>query len=135
MTETAELARPECLRLLGKETVGRVVFTSQALPAAEPVDYILDSGEVIFHIPHDGPLATAIRNSVVGFQVDHVDPITHLGWSVRGIGSTYEVTDPSRRAMLATHTQACGPDATTRTIALPLERLIGHRIRRAITVQ
>jgi hypothetical protein len=135
MTETVELTRAECLQLLGKEAVSRVVSTSEAMPAAEPVDYILDSGEVIFHVPRDGPLAEATRHAVVGFQADDIDPTTHISCSVLGVGQTYEVTNPSRYATLATRTPAWGPDSTTRTIALPLQRLTGHQIRRAVTVR
>ena len=42
-----ELDRGECLRLLGKSTVGRVVFTEGALPAAHPLTYLIDDEEVI----------------------------------------------------------------------------------------
>ena len=34
--ELGQLDRGECLRLLGKSTIGRVVFTEGALPAAHP---------------------------------------------------------------------------------------------------
>ena len=132
MTETIELTRAQCLQLLREETVGRVVFTSEAMPAAEPVDYILDSDEIIFHVPRDSPLATATRHTVIGFQTDDIDPTTHIGWSVLGIGETYEITDPDRHATLATRTPAWSPDSSARTIALPLQRLSGHKIRPAV---
>jgi nitroimidazol reductase NimA-like FMN-containing flavoprotein (pyridoxamine 5'-phosphate oxidase superfamily) len=132
VTETAELTVAECLRLLRAGTIGRVVFTSAAMPAAEPVGYILDRDEVVFCVPQDGPLSMATRNAVVGFQADDVDPTTHIGWSVLGIGRTYEVTDPHRRAALAALAADARPwrsDATSRTIALPLQQLSGHQIR------
>lgn len=132
MTETAELTETECLRLLGTGTVGRLVFTEAAMPAAAPVGYLLDGDEVIFRVPRDGPLAAATRNLVIGFQTDDIDPTTHRGWSVLGVGRTYEVTDPSRRAVYE-HTPRWDPAATMpiarmSIIALPLRRLGGHRI-------
>jgi len=45
--ELVELDRGECLRLLGKSTVGRVVFTEGALPAAHPVTYLLDDEDLL----------------------------------------------------------------------------------------
>jgi hypothetical protein len=133
VTETVELTRAECLRLLGEETVGRVVFTAAAMPAAEPVDYILHSGELIFQVPLKGPLATATRNAVVGFQVDDIDPTTHAGWSVTGIGQTYEVTDMGRRGALASNAPGWDPDMLA--IALPLQQLSGHQIKLGTTVR
>jgi nitroimidazol reductase NimA-like FMN-containing flavoprotein (pyridoxamine 5'-phosphate oxidase superfamily) len=129
VTETAELTEAECLRLLGGREVGRVVFSSAAMPAAEPVSYILSGNEIIFRVPQDGPLSVATRNAVVGFQADDVDAITHVGWTVLGIGRTYEVTDPDRHAALAADTPESGPDTASRTVALPLQQVSGHQIR------
>src|SRR5437660_880425 len=36
------LSRDECLRLLGQVPVGRIVFTRQALPAVEVVNFAMD---------------------------------------------------------------------------------------------
>jgi nitroimidazol reductase NimA-like FMN-containing flavoprotein (pyridoxamine 5'-phosphate oxidase superfamily) len=129
VTDTAELTKADCLRLLGTQTVGRVVFTSAAMPAAEPVSYILHGNEIIFRVPADGPLATGTRNAVIGFQADDIDPTTRLGWSVLGIGHTHEITDLARRTAVATDTPSWGPDTTSRTIALPLQHLSGHPIQ------
>jgi hypothetical protein len=124
-----ELDRDECLRLLAKAVIGRVIFTHAALPAAQPVPYLLDGEEILFRAPAASTLATATRHAVVGFQADDINPATHTGWSILGIGHTHEVTDPQRLAKLAQHpptTSAATP--TTRAIAIPLQRLTGQRL-------
>jgi len=106
--ELVELDRGECLRLLGKSTVGRVVFTEGALPAAHPVTYLLDDEdllddeEVIFRTGAGSKLAAAARHHIVGFQADEIDSYTRIGWSVLGVGEAYEVVTPIRLAGLAT---------------------------------
>ena len=128
-TELGELDRGECLRLLGKSTIGRVVFTEGALPAAHPVTYLLDDEEVIFRTAAGGKLAAASRHHVVGFQADEIDPRTHTGWSVLGVGQAYEVVTPTRLAELAAHQPAPWiPYRTGHTIAIPLQRLTGRRL-------
>jgi nitroimidazol reductase NimA-like FMN-containing flavoprotein (pyridoxamine 5'-phosphate oxidase superfamily) len=119
--EPADLTRDGCLRLLGAATVGRIVFTEAAMPAVEPVGYRLDGEEVVFHVAHGGTLAVATKNAVVGFQVDSIDLETDTGWSVLGIGKAYEVVDPDRLAR--------GRAGTRLVVAVPMERLSGHRLR------
>ncbi|NMH97566.1 pyridoxamine 5'-phosphate oxidase family protein [Pseudonocardia acidicola] len=135
MTETAEvvelveLDRGECRHLLTRGVVGRVVFTDAAMPAAEPVNYIVDGEEVIFRSAGGSKLAAATRRAVVAFQVDEIDPSTHTGWSVLGVGEAYEVTDADRLAELAERLPApWAPGHIAHTIAVPLLRLTGRRL-------
>ncbi|MGH3629454.1 MAG: pyridoxamine 5'-phosphate oxidase family protein, partial [Sciscionella sp.] len=55
----APLDRLECLRLLATQAVGRVVFTSHALPAIQPVRFRLHRGAVYFMVGSHGPLAAS----------------------------------------------------------------------------
>ena len=128
--ELGELDRGECLRLLGKSTVGRVVFTEGALPAAHPVTCLLDDEEVIFRTGVGSTLAAAAaRHHIVGFQADEIDPYTCTGWSVLGVGEAYEVVTPTRLAELAARQPVPWiPDRTEHTIAIPLQRLTGRRL-------
>ena len=41
------LSRDECLRLVGQVPVGRIVYTRQALPAVELVNFALDDGDIV----------------------------------------------------------------------------------------
>ncbi len=88
-----ELSRTECLRLLATVTIGRICFTRQALPAVEPVNFVLDDGTIAFGTDADGRLAAAVRHAVVAFQADALDPVLRSGWSVAVVGRCEEVTD------------------------------------------
>ncbi|CAM5575734.1 pyridoxamine 5'-phosphate oxidase family protein [Streptomyces aurantiogriseus] len=96
-----ELGRQECLRLLAKVPVGRVVHTRKALPAVLPVNFCLDGdGAVLLCTSAASELARAIDGAVVAFEADEVDAVQHAGWSVVVIGSAAVVTDPSEYGRL-----------------------------------
>ena len=66
-----QLPRGECLRLMGSVAIGRIVYTRQALPAVELVNFALDHGEIV--VKTDGgrqKSAAATRNAVVAFEAD-----------------------------------------------------------------
>ena len=129
LVELIELDEAECLRLLAGCEIGRVVFTDAALPAAQPVTYLLDDEEIVFRTRGGSKLAAATRNAVVAFQVDQIDPGTRTGWTVLGVGEAYEVTVPDRLAELAERMPVpWAPDRTAHTIAIPLQRLTGRRL-------
>ena len=87
------LSRDECMRLMGSVPVGRIVYTRQALPAVEMVNFALVDGDIIIRTSSEGKLATATRGAVVAFEVDSVDLAEHSGWSVTIIGQARAVTD------------------------------------------
>lgn len=127
--ELVDLRREECLRLLAKAVVGRVVYTEGATPAADPVTYSLDRDEVVFRTADGSKLAAGSRHRVVGFEIDAYDVDSRTGWSVLGVGMAYEVTDPDRLAALGDHVPPpWAPDRTGHTIAVPLHRLTGRRL-------
>jgi uncharacterized protein len=129
IVDLIDLDEAECLRLLAGQEIGRVVFTDAALPAAQPVTYLLDDEEVVFRTGGGGKLAAATRNAVVAFQVDRVDAITRTGWTVLGVGKAYEVVVPARLAELAERMPVPWvPHRIAHTIAIPLQRLTGHRL-------
>ncbi|MFC5994360.1 pyridoxamine 5'-phosphate oxidase family protein [Pseudonocardia hispaniensis] len=127
--ELVPLDRAECLSLLLKSGVGRVVFTDAAMPAAHPVNYVLDGEEILFRTA-EGRTLTATNQAVVAFEIDQLDPVTRTGWSVLGVGQAYEVTDLDRLAALDGRAPvAWAPARTPHLIAVPLQRLTGRRLR------
>ncbi|MFC8244628.1 pyridoxamine 5'-phosphate oxidase family protein [Streptomyces chartreusis] len=97
-----DLQRQECLRLLAKVPVGRIVYTRHALPAVLPVNFCLEAdGAVLLRTAAASELACAIDGAVVAFEADEVDAATHSGWSVVVTGSATVVTDPAARERLA----------------------------------
>jgi nitroimidazol reductase NimA-like FMN-containing flavoprotein (pyridoxamine 5'-phosphate oxidase superfamily) len=95
-----ELDRWECLRLLAKTPVGRIVHTRQALPAVLPVNFALDDSGVVLRTSAASELIRAVDGAVVAFEADGVDTTVHSGWSVVVTGRAAVVTDPAEHARL-----------------------------------
>ncbi|MET8857743.1 pyridoxamine 5'-phosphate oxidase family protein [Streptomyces sp. NPDC004579] len=97
-----ELDRQECLRLMAKVPVGRVVYTRQALPAVLPVNFCLDTDDsVVLCTSSDSELVRAIDRVVVAFEADEFDAETRSGWSVVVTGRATVVTDRAEHERLA----------------------------------
>jgi uncharacterized protein len=88
-----QLTRDECLQLMASVPVGRIIYTRQALPAVELVNFALHDGDIIIRTDRSGKLAAATRGAVVAFEADRVDPDSRVGWSVTAIGQARGVTD------------------------------------------
>ena len=95
-----QLSRDECLRLMASVPVGRIIYTRQALPAVDLVNFTLDHGDIIISTDRSGKLAAAIRGAVVAFEADSLDPSGQAGWSVTVIGQSHEVTDAGEISQL-----------------------------------
>jgi len=87
------LTRGECMRLVGSVPLGRIVYTRQALPAVELVNFALADGDIVIRTDAGGKLAAATRGAVVAFEADSADPAIHAGWSVTVVGYSRAVTD------------------------------------------
>jgi hypothetical protein len=97
---TVELDPAEAMRLLGGVSLGRIVFTQQALPAIRPVNHIMHDGDIIVRTHKGAALAAYLQGSsapgvVVAYEADVIDPDTHTGWSVVATGYARLVTDPT----------------------------------------
>ena len=86
-------SRDECLRLMGSVSIGRIVYTREALPAVELVNFALVAGDVVIRTDASGKLAAATRGAVVAFEADSVDVAGQTGWSVTVVGQSRAVTD------------------------------------------
>lgn len=96
------LDRQECLRLLAKVPVGRVVYTRQALPAVLPVNFSLDTdSSVLLRTSASSDLVQAIDGVVVAFEADEFDAALQSAWSVIVTGRASVVTDPAEHERLA----------------------------------
>ncbi|MGW7404830.1 pyridoxamine 5'-phosphate oxidase family protein [Streptomyces sp. NPDC054833] len=96
-----ELGREECLRLLAKAPVGRIVHTRRALPAVLPVNFALDAdGAVVLRTSAASELVRAIEGTVVAFEADEVDAVAQSGWSVVVTGPATVVTDAAEHERL-----------------------------------
>lgn len=103
----AEISRAEALALLGSVSLGRIVFTRQALPTIRPVNHVLDRDEIVIRT-HAGAALTrhtgraGVGGVVVAYEAEAIDPDTHLGWSVIVTGYARLVTAPDDLARYRT---------------------------------
>jgi nitroimidazol reductase NimA-like FMN-containing flavoprotein (pyridoxamine 5'-phosphate oxidase superfamily) len=77
---------------LASVPLGRIVFTQAALPAVQPVNFMMAGDNVIIRTSAGSKLAAAVRNSVVAFEVDDYDAEKRLGWSVVIVGHARRVS-------------------------------------------
>lgn len=95
------LGRGDCIALMGSVPVGRVVFTDRALPAIQPVSFVLDGDDVIIATSPGSKLAAATRGAIVAFETDSFGPGSRTGWSVTVIGQARTVRDAAEIDRLA----------------------------------
>jgi nitroimidazol reductase NimA-like FMN-containing flavoprotein (pyridoxamine 5'-phosphate oxidase superfamily) len=87
------LSPGQCLRLLRRARVGRVVVNVDGVPAAFPVNFALLNDDIVFRTALGTKLTAALEGSVVGFEVDRIDPVFESGWSVLIQGTSAVITD------------------------------------------
>jgi hypothetical protein len=91
------LSGTECRDLLTTTSIGRVVLSIDAMPAAFPVNYAFSDETIVFRTSPGTKLSTALNGTVVAFEVDSFDPAERAGWSVLVVGSSRVVTQPAER--------------------------------------
>lgn len=87
------LNRRQCLDRLAQVRVGRLVFTEDALPAIQPVNFRLWRDDVVIRVAGGAKLEAATANQVVAFEADELDPDLRSGWSVTVVGHAEPVTE------------------------------------------
>ena len=123
------LGREECLRLLAAAPVGRLALHVRALPTILPVNHLVTPWGIVVRTSPGTKLDAALVNSVVAFEVDGFDVMSHTGWSVVVTGMASEITDPEalehvRRLPLP----RWAPGPGDRYVAISLELVDGRRI-------
>jgi uncharacterized protein len=135
-TNGLEVLTPQdCLRLLGSVPVGRIAYTDQALPAVQPVTFLLDNNAVLVRTGAGAQLASAARNAVVAFQVDQLDPESRSGWAVMVVGYAQEITDPDEVSRIKElPLRAWFTTERDHFIRVSIELIDGRRVRQDATL-
>lgn len=129
MPASGVIGREECLELLASAQIGRVVFTERALPAVQPVNFVVRDDAIVMSTAAGSRLAAAAGDTVLGFEVDDIDPELRAGWTVTVVGRSCLVRDPvevSALSGLPLIPWALG--RRTQFIKLGLELVHGRRI-------
>jgi hypothetical protein len=120
------LSTRECLRLLESANLGRIAITSGALPVILPINYRVDGDRILFRTSPGTKLDAATHNAVVAFEVDHVDPVYHSGWSVMVTGIATDVEEGSADDLWTIPRWAPGPEE--RLVAISINQISGRRV-------
>ncbi|GAA1835188.1 pyridoxamine 5'-phosphate oxidase family protein [Actinomadura chokoriensis] len=126
MDRPRDFTRDECLGLMDTVSIGRVVFTEQALPAVMPVAFVIDDGDAVICVPSESNLSAVTRGAIVAFEVDALDAAAPAGWAITVIGRARVDRDPGERVRQALQAWATGPQ--TEFIRISCQRLAGRRI-------
>ena len=98
-TEMLELDRAECVRLLAEGTLGRIVVNAphRPQPVIRPVSYVFDepSQSVLIRSGSGSKLFALLCTVRAAFEIDGIDPVGRVGWSVIIEGATEEITNPA----------------------------------------
>jgi nitroimidazol reductase NimA-like FMN-containing flavoprotein (pyridoxamine 5'-phosphate oxidase superfamily) len=123
------LSVDECLRLLETVSVGRVVFSDAALPAAQPVNFVPLRDGIVFGLGQGSPVAAAVEGDVVAFEADAYDEQRQTAWTVLVVGHAEEATDPeSLRAIAQRGPWPWAGGPAGRTVRVRYERVTGRRV-------
>ena len=123
------LEREECLRLAATGSIGRVVFTEQALPAITPVSFALKDDSIYLKASEGSKLANATNGSVVAFEVDEFDPEFRRGWSVVFVGKATPVSEPAKlQELSALPLRGWDSRNSHRLIEVKIELVNGRRL-------
>ena len=80
-----------CWELLRANEVGRLAVSILDHPDIFPVNYVVDSGAVVFRTAEGTKLAAAVLGRAVAFEVDGYDPDSGEAWSVVIKGAATEI--------------------------------------------
>ncbi|KUH95099.1 pyridoxamine 5'-phosphate oxidase family protein [Mycobacterium neumannii] len=128
--ELETLNRRQCLDLLGGVRVGRLVFTEDALPAVQPVNFRLWHDDVVIRVAGGPKLAAATDNQVVAFQADELDADLRTGWSVTVVGHAEPITDVDELVELSgTFLQPWVDGRRDHFVRIRTEKMTGRRFR------
>jgi nitroimidazol reductase NimA-like FMN-containing flavoprotein (pyridoxamine 5'-phosphate oxidase superfamily) len=126
----------ECLRLISPGGIGRLAYTGRYGLTVFPVNYKLHDGSIVFRTsqgsPTDEDLRTGIANAEyeVAFEIDEVDPVSEVGWSVLIQGSAHHMATEAERAAVresGVEPWAAGP--REHAIRITPTRITGRRLR------
>ena len=125
-----ELSRTEALQLLASVSVGRLVFTHQALPAIRPVNHLIEADTIVIGLTAGSAFAVSLRagGTVVAYEADSLDLAERSGWTVIvvGVARIETAADAVRRYRAQLRPWLSG--AMTDVITISSEIVTGYRL-------
>jgi nitroimidazol reductase NimA-like FMN-containing flavoprotein (pyridoxamine 5'-phosphate oxidase superfamily) len=123
------LEESECRSLLTTAPIGRLAFTEGALPAIQPVHFVVVDHQIIIPTRMGSKVAAASRGAVVAFEVDEFDADARTGWDVTVIGPSRVVEHPDQvRALDRLGVRAWAPPDVPCYVAVQMSIVRGRRL-------
>lgn len=92
-TDFENLTEHDCLALLGSVSIGRLLFTENALPAVRTVRFTTADHRIVLRAT-EGSWADRLDGTLVAFTADQINPDTQTGWTVLVHGTARRTTHP-----------------------------------------
>ncbi|MEV0673139.1 pyridoxamine 5'-phosphate oxidase family protein [Mycobacterium sp. NPDC050441] len=129
-SELGVLTRRQCLDLLEGVRVGRLVFTEDALPAVQPVNFRVWHDDVVIRVAGGPKLIAATDHQVVAFEADELDADLRTGWSVTIVGHAEHITDVDEQVEVAgTFVQPWAEGRRDHFVRIRSEKVTGRQLR------
>ncbi|MBP2450695.1 pyridoxamine 5'-phosphate oxidase family protein [Mycolicibacterium lutetiense] len=129
-SELGVLTRRQCLDLLEGVRVGRLVFTEDALPAVQPVNFRVWHDDVVIRVAGGPKLVAATDHQVVAFEADELDADLRTGWSVTIVGHAEHITDVDEQVQVAgTFVQPWAEGRRDHFVRIRSEKVTGRQLR------
>ncbi|MGW5383136.1 pyridoxamine 5'-phosphate oxidase family protein [Nocardia sp. NPDC003963] len=132
-----EIGRAEALRLLGSTSLGRIVYTDDALPAVRAVNHLLDpDGSLIIRTTPFSGLDGSLRGRpvVVAYEADDIDPVRRIGWAVLITGPARVLTPGELAAEYTRRLGLWGDQAAGMVIGIDPVLVSGTRLIEEVAV-
>ena len=127
------LDRKQSLDLLQTVRMGRLLFTEDALPAVQPVNFRMWRDDVVIRVAGGWKMAAAARNVVVAFAADELDAELRTGWSVTIVGHAQLITDVDDLLSLSgTFLKPSVDGRRDYFVRIRTEKVTGRRMRAAL---
>jgi hypothetical protein len=110
--------------------LGRIGFTSKALPVIRPVSHVVDDGLIVIRSHEGTAIVSGARPDdgvVVAYEADDLGPAGNLGWSVVVMGVAHLVTDPHEVARYRTMLHAWADGQPDHIVRISPELVTGFR--------
>jgi hypothetical protein len=120
------LDEEECWTLLSSRALGRLAVNREGMgPLVVPINYVVDTDRSIVFRSGQGAKLDAVDRGMISIQVDEIDPLHHVGWSVLVDGLGHWVYDPRDDTPLETW----APGEHPYVVRVHPHTITGRRIR------
>jgi len=122
------LDEAECWRLMRTARVGRVAVANGPAPAVFPVAFVVVGSDILFFTGSGIKFDAAREGRSVSFEVDEIDAVAEMGWSVLAVGPIVPASTASKARAQALGLYPWAAGDRQRLLRIRPDFLSGRRI-------